>query len=108
LRDDFSIWNIELLKVALNPEQISRFQLPPMMQAKAKDSRAAKFTAKHGAAVFELEALPPETLQAELTTAIENAMDLGAFNRELDAEKQDAAFIANLRQRAQVAFKDAA
>lgn len=79
-----------------------------MMEAKASDSRTAKFTAKHGATVYELEALPPETLQSELTKAIEGALDLGAFNRELDAEKQDAVFIGNLRGRAHLALKDAA
>lgn len=108
LRDDFGIWNLELLKVALSSEQVARFALPPMMEAKTTDSRAAKFTAKHGAAVYELEALPPETLQSELIAAIESVLDVRAFNQELDAEKQDAAYIANLRQRAQLAFKDAA
>ncbi len=107
LRDDFSICNIELLKVALTPEQIDRFNLPPMMEAKASDSRTAKFTAKHGTTVYELEALPPETLQSELTKVIESVLDLDAFNRELDAEKQDAVFIGNLRQRAHLALKDA-
>lgn len=107
LRDDFNIWSTKLLKVALTPEQISRFNLPPQMEAKAKDSRSAKFTAKHGAAVFELEALPPETLQSELTRVIESVLDVRAFNRELDAEKTDAAFLDTQRQRANLALRGA-
>lgn len=105
LRDDFNVRNVELLKVALTPEQIARFELPPMMEAKKSDSRTAKFTAKNGTAVYELEALPPQTLQAELTAVIDSVMDGRAFNQELDAERSDAAFIAQQRQRAHLAFQ---
>jgi ParB-like chromosome segregation protein Spo0J len=108
LRDDFSIANIELLQVALSAEQISRFSLPPMMEAKTSDSRAAKFIEEFGSAVYELEALPPETLQAELTRSIESVLDTRAFNLELDAERNDAVYLDQARQRAHIALKKAA
>lgn len=91
-------------KVALTAEMVQRFDLPPIMQAKATDSRAAKFTARHGSDVFELESLRPETLQAELTAAIDSVLDLKAFNAELQSEAEDAGYLAGLRERARVAL----
>lgn len=108
LRDDFDIEGIHLVKVALNGEQVARYNLPPLLKAKTTDSRAKNFTKKHGSDVWELEALPPETLQEELTRAIDSVLDIAAFNQELDAEKSDAAYLATVRNRAAAALKDAA
>lgn len=100
LRDDLLIDNVQLVKVALTADHVARFNLPPQMQAKKTDSRAKKFTEKHGSDVWELEALPPETLQQELTAAIDSVMDLELFNRELDQEKKDAVYLDGMRRRA--------
>ncbi len=105
LRDDLHIDNVQLVKVALTANHVARFNLPPQMKAKKTDSRAKKFTAKHGSDVWELEALPPETLQEELTTAIDAVMNLELFNRELDTEKKDAAYLDGLRRRAHLALQ---
>jgi len=106
LRGDFGIYQVEAFKAALTPEQIARYSLPPQMQAKKTDSRSKKFTAKHGADVYELEALPPRTLQEELTRTIDSVLDVAAFNQELDAEKRDAAELDVYRRRAHTALKD--
>jgi hypothetical protein len=108
LRDDFYISEVELIKFALTSQQVKQYDLPPMMEAKETDSRSKKFIEEHGKTVYELEALPPETLQSELVKTIESVMDLKAFNQELDTEKQDSSFLANLRQQAHIALKDAA
>ncbi len=105
LRDDLGIQKVQLVKVALTNDHVVRFNLPPQMQAKKSDSRAKKFTEKHGSDVWELEALPPETLQQELTRAIDSVMNLELFNRELDKEKQDAAYLDGYRRRARQALQ---
>jgi hypothetical protein len=85
------------VKVALTAEQVRRYALPPNMVAKESSPNYAKFVAKHGHNVFEVEALPPAQLQAELRQAIDAVIDRAAFNAELDREKQDAAYLAGVR-----------
>ncbi len=99
MRDDFSIPNVEGVKVALTGQQVTDFQLPPMMQAKEGSANFTKFTSKHGQDVFELEAIPPGTLQKLLSDRIDSVIDRTIFNRELDAEKSDRKKLTALRQR---------
>lgn len=96
MRDDFDI-NVHPIKVAITPEHVTRFNLPPMMEAKTSSSNHDKFVAEHGKNVWEVEALLPEQLQAELRRAIDSVIDVAAFNAELDREKQDAAYLAGIR-----------
>ena len=93
MRDEFHISDLHPLKVALTREQVSERELPVRMQAKETSSRYAKFADKYGDDVYELEALAPEDLQAILRDAIDSVIDVDLFNKELDAEKQDAAFL---------------
>ncbi|MBP60393.1 MAG: chromosome partitioning protein ParB [Planctomycetaceae bacterium] len=99
LRDDFGVddWNLELIKVAVTPQQIADLELPPNLEAKETSSRFAKFVERHGRNVYELEALTPEQLQDALTEAIDGVIDLELFNGELDAEKNDATFLQGVR-----------
>ena len=108
MRDDFAISESRIVpaKVALTAEQVKRYDLPPGMEAKKSSSRYGKFAAKHGEHVWELEALPPETLQAELRTAIANVIDLDLYNAELAAEHADAAMMEGYRRRACWALGD--
>lgn len=100
LRDDFGIEEdrIQLVRVALNPEQISELNLPPMMKAKKDSSRYEKFAASHGDDVYELEAVPPETLQQFVSDAILSVLDVDAFNEEHEREEQDAKELERRRQ----------
>jgi hypothetical protein len=98
MRDDFGIDNIFPVKVALTSEQVDELKLPPNMQAKKTSSRFRGFVDRHGHNVFELEAIPPDRLQAILREAIDSVLDIEAFNAELDAEKQDAAHLQGLRK----------
>lgn len=98
LRDDFGIADIEAKKVALTAEQIEEHSLPRSMEAKESSSNYQKFFENHGDAVFELEALRPEDLQAALRLAIESVIDRKALNHEIDQEKEDAAFLENKRR----------
>ncbi len=93
MRDDFRISRVHAYKVALTAEQVDRFKLPPGGKAKTTSSRCAKFTKKYGEPVYELEALPPATLEKIVSQAIESSLDVDAFNRELAAEERDAQFL---------------
>ena len=99
MRDDFGITSVMPIKVALTAEQVTAMHLPPQMKAKKKSSRAKKFTERHGDDVFELEAVPPDRLQQLLRQAIDSVLDVDAYNREIDRERQDAADLETLRRR---------
>jgi hypothetical protein len=98
LRDDFLIDEIEPVKVALNADQVAEYNLPPMMKAKTGSSSYQRFADQHGDDVWELEALPPETLQRVLQEAIDAVIDVEAFNHEIDQEKTDAAKLEGVRR----------
>lgn len=108
MRDDFGTQRVEPVKVALTAAQVAQFGLPPGMIAKKSSAHHAKFTGKYGQNVYELEALPPETLQALLRQAIDSVIAVDAFNHELDEEKQEAADLERTRRRAHRAIGDLA
>lgn len=99
LRDDFAIKDIVPIRVALNAEHVTRFNLPKKMTAKKSSAHHAKFVKAHGRNVWELEAMSPDQLQLVLREAIDSVLDRKAFNQELDAEKRDAARLSVIRER---------
>jgi ParB/RepB/Spo0J family partition protein len=105
MRDDFGIANVQAVKAALTMDQVKKNNLPPNLEAKAASSRAKKFVAKNGKAVFELEAIPPETLQQIVRRAIENVIDRKLFDREMAAEREDAADLEGVRRKMTEAVK---
>jgi hypothetical protein len=100
MHDDFDIKNILPIKVALTAEQVRELNLPPKLKAKEKSSRRKGFVERHGENTFELEAIPPKTLQRYLREAIEGVLDRDAFNAEIALEKKDAAFLDRVRRQA--------
>jgi hypothetical protein len=98
MRDDFGVGEIHPIKVALTAEQVKRFKLPPMLQAKKTSSRHDKFVDQHGRNVYELEALSPELLQQVVREAIESVIDRDAYTAEINAERKDAAFLEGVRR----------
>jgi hypothetical protein len=67
-------------RVALTPEQVERFALPPQV-GKADDPRAADFIARHGRLVqVELDALPLEALHDLYFEAVDRYFDLTKFD----------------------------
>ena len=98
LRDDFDIEDIEPIKVAITADQVEEFDLPPAMKAKTTSANYKRFADEHGDGVWELEALPPETLQNVLREAIDSVIDTEAFNHEIDQEKADAAKLDGVRR----------
>jgi hypothetical protein len=98
MRDDFGIEKIVPVRVALTPAQVAEYKLPPQLKAKKSSSQYSKFASQFGDDCFELEALEPATLQHVLRNAIEDVLDISAFNAEVDAEKHDAVKLLRLRE----------
>ena len=97
MRDDFGIDGIHIVKAALTAEQVKEHGLPPAMEAKASSSRTKGFVAKYGTHVWELEALPPATLQDIVRDAVVNVLDMDLFEQEQKAEADDAAKLEAIR-----------
>ena len=67
--------------------------------AKIGDPNYKRFVDKYGTDVYELEAVSPSDLQEMLSGVIDSVLDMDAFKAELEAEKQDAAFLQGVRNR---------
>jgi hypothetical protein len=92
LRDDFGVKRIVPVKVSLTAAQVSSMRLPhaPDMKAKPSSPNYRRFVDQYGEDVYELESLQPDQLAAILTRAVDSVIDRDLFNRELEAEKDDA------------------
>ena len=83
--------NIEVYKAALTIDQVIEMELEPSMEAKESSPTYAEFVEEYGiTAAYELEALEPADLQQVLVDAIEDVMDMDAYDAELEAQKKDA------------------
>ncbi len=79
----------EAIRVALNSEQVEKYDLPPQM-GKTTDSRAAAFVARHGRLVqVELDALSPDVLRELYTKTIRRFWDKSIYEDVLDAERAE-------------------
>jgi ParB/RepB/Spo0J family partition protein len=107
MRDDFRIDEVIAKKVCLTYEQVQERDLPQTFDIKKSSSRYKKFAAKYGDRAHELEALPVAERSRLLTKAIEEVLAIDAYNRELEAEREDAAKIEDLRKKANSALVDA-
>lgn len=89
IRDRLTTFGLEdftVEKVALNPDQIKKWKLPPN-PAKMSDSRAGAFVAEHGNLSYEVDAIPPKDLQAMVRRAIKEHMDIEAYNQVIHEER---------------------
>jgi hypothetical protein len=67
--------NMNFTKIAITPEQIEQYNIPPM-PVKTSDSRGAKFIEEHGEhSAVELDAIDPKILQTLIEAAIVEQFD---------------------------------
>lgn len=83
----FEVDDLEVTKLALNPDQVARWKLPPN-PAKMSDSRASRFVDRHGDDSYEVDAIPPKDLQAMVFRAISEHMDINIYNNTVRREKE--------------------
>jgi hypothetical protein len=100
MRDDFGVEGILVKRVCLTYEQVIERNLAQSFDMKTKGSRYKKFVAKYPDHPYghELEAIPVADRSRLLTQAIDEVLDIEAFNHEVDAEAEDAAELEALRQ----------
>lgn len=89
LTGDFGA-EVDLRAIALTPEQVQEHDLPPNPM-KATDSRARAFADRYGSDVWELDALPPDVLQALVREHVEHFFDKTAFWQELEEQQAEQA-----------------
>jgi hypothetical protein len=99
-RDDFGVRDPRIYKAGVTREQIIRHTLPPMNFAKESSSnfdwyvgRNRDWLVEHGyeaGTVWELEALEPAVMLANLDAVIRSVLDLDLFNREAAVEQEEA------------------
>ena len=68
----------DIVKVALTPDDIKQYNLPPNF-TKATDTRRQKHIDRFGDLSVELDALPASVLQARLIAEVEQRMDMAAL-----------------------------
>jgi hypothetical protein len=79
----------EVVRVALTPEQIKKYNLPEL-RGKATDTRARKFMARHGELVqVEIDALPPDVLRGLYEAAFSDFFDMSRYREVLEAEDEE-------------------
>ncbi len=86
----FGVDSLQVRKIALTTEQVSEYN-PPPNPAKLTDSRAAGYIAQHGPSSWEVDALPPETLQEIVKNNIAMFIKLEEMKKVLAQEKRDKA-----------------
>ncbi len=76
---------IEVERLALNFDQVARFN-PPPNPAKLEDSRAEGYIAQFGYSSWELDALDPTTISNLIRSAIESVIDFEAWTAVANRE----------------------
>jgi hypothetical protein len=85
-------------RIALNRDQVDRYQ-PPPNPAKLTDSRAKGYISAHGRHSWELDALDPTTLAALIRSAVLEHRDEAQWARDTDAMEQQRAILAAVSER---------
>jgi len=102
LRYEYKVPKLSVVKAALTMDQVRELGLPKSFETAhdKKSSHKARYLERYGedGFIWELEALPPMTLQRLVTQAIDLVIDRKAFNHEVTEEKKDAAHNAAVRE----------
>lgn len=89
---------VSVQKIAIIPEQVRKYSLPPN-PTKKTDPRSKAFIEKYGASSWEVDAINPEELQRIVKKAIVDHLDQPAMNKIIEQEKQDKTKLARAVKR---------
>jgi hypothetical protein len=99
LRDYFQIEDIDPRRVALTQDQVNAYNLPVGGNIELKnDVNKETFREEFGEDTYEVEALEPTDLKAIVESAIEQTIDVAAYNHELECEEKDSQFLETKRK----------
>lgn len=91
---------VEGVRCALTLEQIREHDLPISVKAiKKGDTRTPQHVAKYGKVAVELDALPPAALRHLVQTAIEERLDMAAFDEEQQTEDEERRKLVHVHDR---------
>lgn len=96
--DTFSWDHVEVQRIALNRDQIDRYN-PPPNPAKITDSRADGYIRRHGNLSWELDALPPQTLVDLVQAAIKPHIDPEPWAEAKARETRYQGLLRGVRER---------
>jgi hypothetical protein len=90
----------EMIRLAIHPEDIRMFRLPPQ-RIKATDSRAKAFKKRFGAKAptVELDALPVAELRQRVRAAVEGLIDVELWDRQVRVQEVELQCIADFADR---------
>lgn len=90
--------DIEVIRVALNWDQIAQYS-PPPNPAKVTDSRFAQYEAKFGDESWELDALPPDVLDGLVRERVEPYRDDERFEAMREEEDEAKATLSAISRK---------
>ncbi len=101
LRDDFGIDadRLVIIKAALTYQQTQKLDLHEGQFAKEDSARYQRFVDAYGERCWELEAIPTDTLIEIVEAAIRRVIDVDAFMREVEQQKEEQGELNEHRQR---------
>src|SRR5262249_43326311 len=113
LRDDFFAPDginpdlLTIIKAGVTREQIEKYDLPQQNFANEDSSNHQWFVDRNGGddSVYELEALRPPDMPDGLEDVHKNVNGIGLFNREVAAEREEAAYLEAARKKVAGALK---
>jgi hypothetical protein len=79
--------DVDLKRLALNAEQVERYNPPPQM-VKKDDARSKKFIEKNGSKCWELDALGPDVIIGLIEEAIEDMIYPSCWNEQVRRENE--------------------
>lgn len=95
--------DVEVVRIALNMDQIRRYK-PPPNPAKTSDSNFAAYAAKFGEKCWELDSLSPRVIDALIREHVERYIDRAAFDDAVAEEEEGREALGKIADR----FEDVA
>jgi hypothetical protein len=109
LRDDFRVpaRKLDIIKAGVTRKQIDRYNLPEQNFVNEDSSNRDWFVRNNcgDTSVYELEALDPPDMLADLDETIRSVIDVELYNREVMAVRQEAPYLEALAKTVQELIK---
>jgi|GEM_PF-3324488 len=93
LLHDFGV-DATVIRAAVTPEQVEKYNLPPDTSVKLASSRAKSFIRDHGEDCWELDSMPPQILVDEITKTAKGCLDIDILNAAMAQENEDEVRLA--------------